>query len=98
MAVKNPTARSIPKTVQYMENLSFDPVYEVLTRIPLTQNPVSGDLERTVAIQGNPSMVLSYDGDGNLQTLTKTIGAVTYSKTFTWTDGKMTGISAWSAV
>ena len=98
MAVTNPAGRDIKKTVQYMESLSFDPTYEVLTRIPLTQNPISGDLERQVAIQGNPSMVLSYDVDGNLTTMTKTIGAKTYSKTFTWTDGNLTAISAWSLV
>lgn len=78
-----------------MENLSFDPVYEVLTRIPLTQNPISGNLERQIAIQGNPSMTLAYDASGNLTTLTKTIDATTYTKTFTWTNGNLTAISAW---
>jgi YD repeat-containing protein len=96
MAVQNPTARDLKKSVTYMENLSLDPVYEVLTRIPLTVNPVSGNLERSTAIQGNPSMTLTYDGDGNLTTLTKTIDGTTYTKTFSWTDGNLTSISAWS--
>jgi YD repeat-containing protein len=96
MGVTNPSARDLKKTVTYMENMSFDPVYEVLTRIPLTQNPISGNLERTVAIQGNPSMTLTYDGSGNLTTLTKTIDATTYTKTFTWDTGRLTEISEWS--
>jgi len=96
MLVQNPTARDLKKSVTYMENLSFDPVYEVLTRIPLTMNPVTGTMERTTAIQGNPSMTLSYDVDGNLETMTKTVEGVVYTKTFTWTSGNLTGISAWS--
>jgi hypothetical protein len=96
MAVTNPGARKLPKTQTYMENMSFDPSYEVLTRIPLTLNPVSGALERPTAIQGNPTMVLSYDGSGNLQTLTKTVDGTTYTKTFTWVGGRLTNISAWS--
>ena len=79
-----------------MENMSFDPTYEVLTRIPLTLNPVSNTLERSTAIQGNPSMTLAYDGSGNLITLTKTISGTTYTKTFTWVGGRLTSVSDWS--
>jgi len=96
MTAKNPTHRNLPKTTTYMENLSFDPTYEVLTRIPLTLNPVSGTLERSTAIQGNPSMTLAYDGNGNLTTLTKTIDGTTYTKTFTWDAGRLTDISTWA--
>ena len=98
MAVANPTHRKLTKTLQYMENMSFDPDHEVLTRIPLTLNPVSGALERSTAIQGNQSMALTYDGSGNLTQLDKTIGAVTYRKTFTWDTGRLTAISTWSQV
>ena len=96
MTAKNPTHRNLPKTTTYMENLSFDPTYEVLTRIPLTLNPVSGTLERSTAIQGNPSMTLAYDGNGNLTTLTKTIDGTTYTKTFTWDAGRLIDISTWA--
>jgi len=96
MTAKNPTSRNLPKTTTYMENLSFDPTYEVLTRIPLTLNPVSNTLERSTAIQGNPSMTLAYDGSGNLTTLTKTIDGTTYTKTFTWDAGRLTDISTWA--
>lgn len=96
MTVTNPTARDIKKTTTYMENMSFDPAYEVLTRIPLTLNPISGSLERSTAIQGNASMTLTYDGDGNLITLAKTIGATTYSKTFTWVGSRLTTVSTWT--
>ena len=96
MAAVNPDARKLPKTTTYMENMSFDPSYEVLTRIPLTLNPVSGALERTTGIQGNSSATLSYDGSGNLTTLTKTIDGTTYTKTLTWDGGRLTNISTWS--
>lgn len=96
MAVTNPTHRDIKKTQGYMESMSFDPTYEILTRLILTQNPVSGSLEREQKIQGNASVALTWNADGTLATLAKTIGATTYTKTFTWTDGNLTGISAWS--
>ena len=95
MTVQNPTARDMKKSVMYMENLSFDPVYEVLTRIPLTMNPVNGKMERSTAIQGNPAMTLAYDGFGHLATLTKTIDGTTYTKAFTWSGDNLTDISAW---
>jgi YD repeat-containing protein len=96
MAVKNPAARDIKKSREYMENLSFDPDFEVLTRIPLTLNPVTNNLERTTSIQGNPSMTLTYDGDGNLTTLTKTIDGTVYTKTFSWAGGRLTDVSTWA--
>jgi len=45
----------------------------------------------------NPSLVLTYDS-GNVSTITKTIGGVSYIKTLTYTDGVLTNISAWSEV
>ena len=96
MAVKNPDHRKLTKTTTYMENMSFDPDHEVLTRLPLTLNPVSGSLERSTAIQGNASLVLTYNASGQLTALEKTIGSTTYTKSFTWTDGNLTGISNWS--
>jgi len=96
MAIKNPTHQKLTKTPMYMENLSFDPDYEVLTRIPLTLNPVTNNLERTSAIQGNPSMTLAYDGSGQLTTLTKTIDGTVYTKTFTWDTGRLVSVSTWA--
>lgn len=98
MAVTNPTHRDIKKTREYMEQMSWDDVYEVLTRIPLTINTVTSVAERPTDIQGNASLTLAYDGSGNLSTLTKTIGSVSYIKTFTWTGGNLTNISTWSIV
>ncbi len=94
--VVNPTAREIKKTLVYMENLSFDPLHEILARIPLTINPVSNEPERQTAIQGNSSLVLTYDGDGNLDTLVKTVSGTDHTKSFTWTNGELTNISTWS--
>jgi len=95
MTANTPSSRDLRKSLMYMANLSFDPDYEVSATIPLTLNPVSGALERTTGMQGNPSMTLAYDGDGNLTTLTKTIGATTYTKTFTWVGGRLTDVSEW---
>jgi len=95
MAAKNPAQRDVKQTLEYMEHMSFDPTFEVLTRLILTQNPVSGALEREQKIQGNSSTVLTWNADGSLKTVGKTIGATTYTKSFTWTDGALTGISAW---
>jgi chemotaxis protein histidine kinase CheA len=42
----------------------------------------------------NGSLVLGYT-DGNLTTVTKTIGEDSYVKTLTYTEGVLTSISAW---
>lgn len=90
------TGRDPKKTMIHMENMSFDSVHEILARIPLTINPVSGSTERQTAIQGNASLTLSYDVDGNLETLVKTVDGTDYTKTFTWVGGELTTISTWS--
>lgn len=47
----------------------------------------------------NPSMVLAYDGTGNLTTITKTINSVQYRKTLTYDGtGNLTDVSVWSVV
>lgn len=94
----NPTHRNIKKSLIEMEQMSWDDVHEVLGRLPLTLNPVTGALERETGIQGNPSIVLTYDASGNLTQLDKTINGTTYRKTFTWDTGRLTGISTWSEV
>lgn len=96
MAIKNPTAKDPKKTLVHMENLSLDPVYEVLARIPLTVNPVSGSTERISGIQGNASLTLSYDANGNLTTIVKTVDGTDHTKTFTWVAGQLTAVSTWS--
>jgi hypothetical protein len=93
--VLNPTHRDIKKSIPYMEQMSWDEDLEVLARLGLSMNPITGEAERVTAIQGNPSMTITYDVDGNIDTLTKTIGAKTYTKTFTFTAGVLTDISAW---
>lgn len=46
--------------------------------------------------KSNPSLVLGYDGSGNLTTITKTIGAVQYQQTLTYNGTNvLTNISAW---
>jgi len=53
----------------------------------------------TDPLNNNPSLVLAYDGSGNLSTITKTIDGTDYQKTLTY-DGSnnLTGVSAWSEV
>lgn len=43
----------------------------------------------------NASLVLAYDVDGNISTITKTVGTTVSVKTLTYTDGILTNISAW---
>ena len=50
----------------------------------------------TDATKTNPSLVLAYDVDGNLSTITKTIDSTSYVKTLTYTDGVLTNVSEWS--
>ena len=95
MADVTTTGKDPKKTRIHMENMSFDSEHEVLARIPLTINTVSGETERQTALQGNSSLTLSYT-DGNLTTLEKTIGSTTYTKTFSWTGDELTGVSSWS--
>lgn len=52
----------------------------------------------TDALKNNGSGVLAYDGNGDLSTITKTIGGTSYVKTLTYTARVLTGISAWSVV
>ena len=46
----------------------------------------------------NAPLVLAYDVDGNLSTITKTINSVQYQKTLTYTGGSLTGVSSWQEV
>jgi hypothetical protein len=81
---------------QYMENTSYDEDFGVLSREILSYNPIQNQLERVTGIQGNSSLVLGYDGDGNLTTIQKTVGSVTYSKTLGYTGSRLTSITVWS--
>ena len=58
---------------------------------------VIDELEPTNSLNNNPSAVYEYTS-GNLTKITKTIGSTSYEKTFTYTDGALTGSSAWSEV
>jgi hypothetical protein len=60
------------------------------TWVPSDENPAptSGN---------NPSIVLSYDVNGNLTGVAKTIGTTTYNKTLTYNASNvLTNISSWS--
>jgi hypothetical protein len=95
MGVANPNNRHNPNSPQQMQQMSFDPEFEVNTVELLSYNPIAQSLERVSAFQGNASKVFSYT-DGQLTRIVKTIGSTNYTKDFTWTDGNLTGISSWS--
>lgn len=46
----------------------------------------------------NASLVLGYDDNGNVSTITKTVGVVVSTKTLTYTEGVLTNVSAWEEV
>ena len=48
--------------------------------------------------KNNGSLVLAYDVDGNLSTITKTIGASQYQKVLSYTGGLLSGVSSWTQV
>lgn len=41
------------------------------------------------------AQALTYDGSGNLSTVSVVWGGLTYTQTFSYTSGKLSGISAW---
>lgn len=96
MGISRDGATENIKTEQSLQNYSFDREFGVFVHEPLTLNPVNNSLERITAIQGNSSLVLGYDGGGNLTTIEKTVGSTTYTKTLSYTNGNLTGISTWS--
>lgn len=48
--------------------------------------------------QQNSSCSLTYDGDGNLIQVEKTVGDCVYRRTLTWTAGNLTDVSEWVQV
>ena len=94
----NKSVPGIKNSEQTVLNTSFDEDFGVLAVELLSHNPVTDTLERVQTIQGNPSLVLTYDVDNNVETITKTIGATSYLKTLTWTGGVLVNISSWSEI
>jgi len=95
MAVNTRSERNLNSANDLM-NQSFDGDYGVHVVEPVTYNPISGNLERSTTIQGNGSLVITYDASNQPTKIEKTIGSTTYTKTLTWTDGVCTAVSAWS--
>jgi hypothetical protein len=64
--------------------------------------PVKAKIDETPptdTTKSNPSIVLGYDGSGNLTTITKTIGATSYLKTLTYdVSNVLTDVFAWTEV
>lgn len=92
----NPTAEQ----QQNMDNLSFDREFKLNTVEALVYNEKTGKIDRmvqpgqTLPTSGlNPSTVLSYDENGDLQYIDETIGSDTYRTTLTYTARVLVGIS-----
>jgi hypothetical protein len=94
-----PNRNNLPSIVhseQTILNQSFDEEFNVLANEGISYNPVSGNLERDTKIQGNASIVITYNASNQPTNIAKTIGSTTYNKTLTWTGSVCTAISAWS--
>lgn len=52
--------------------------------------------EPDAATKNNGSYSLSYDGGGRLQYLNLAFGGSTWRKTFSYTSGRLTGVSTWA--
>jgi len=72
-------------TIEYAENAIIDGVSGKKV-FPIDLPPTG---------QTNPSSTLTYDGDGNLSTITKVINGVSYQKTLTYAGNVLTNISSW---
>jgi hypothetical protein len=94
----NKSVPGIKNSEQTVLNTSFDEDFGVLAVELLSHNPVTDTLERVQTIQGNPSLVLTYDVDNQLTGIAMTIGTTTYNRTLTWTGGVCTAVSVWSEV
>ena len=95
-------------SIQEMGNRSFDSTFNINTSemigydgSNLQRVKVNADGELAINIDNNPptggsnpSTVLAYDVDGNLETITETIDATEYQTTLSYTDGVLTGVSA----
>ena len=84
-----------------VSNPTADPEIGLAKDATLTDGTQVTKLKETVptdALNNNGSGVLAYDENGDLSTITKTIGAVSYIKTLTYTARVLTGISVWSIV
>jgi hypothetical protein len=103
MGINRTGATENKKTVQSLQNTSFDQEFGLNAVENLVYNQVTSSIDRmvqpgqTLPVTGlNPSSVLGYDGFNNLTTITKTINGVQYRRTLTY-DGssKLTDITAW---
>jgi len=89
------------QTPQELQNQSFDRDYQVNVVESMTVNPVTGNIERPVAIQGNASISITESVLGSVTTkvITKTIGSTSYQKTITQdSSDNSVSVSTWSAV
>jgi hypothetical protein len=83
-------------TLQKMNIESYDREFNILARESIVLNPVTNTLERLTAIPGNSSLALGYDGDGNLTTIEKIVDGNTYTKTLSYSGGRLSGITVWT--
>lgn len=97
MAIPNRNNKpTIEKTEQEVLNSSFDETFNISVVGLLTYNPITNTMERVSAIQGNPSLVLTWTS-GELTKISQTISGTAYETNLTWTSGELTAISAWAA-
>lgn len=66
------------------------------TVLSYTGDDVTQIVKTIGGIPYTTDLAYTYDIDGNITQLQKTMNAITYTKTFTWVAGKLTAVSAWS--
>lgn len=96
----------IAESEQILLKKSRDDKYEVLAVMALGEDgntarriKVNADGSLAISSSGstNASLVLEYTGD-DLTKITKTINGVSYERTLSYTDGKLTGVSSWGEI
>lgn len=96
----------IAESEQILLKKSRDDKYEVLAVMALGEDgntarriKVNADGSLAISSSGstNASLVLEYTGD-DLTKITKTINGVSYERTLSYTDGKLTGVSSWDEI
>jgi len=92
---------SVANSEQEIQNLGLDRDFNIPMREVMVYNPATDELDPMVqpgneipTSGNNPSITLSYDGNGNLQYIDEIINTVTYRTTLTYTSGTLTAVSS----
>lgn len=101
MALNKQGRPQTANSAQELQNDSFDPEFRVavVEMLGVDNSTTPATLNRLAVLPdgnlgNNSAITLGYTGD-NLTTITKTIGAVSYVKTLTYSGSVLTDVSGW---